>query len=216
MSSQQYIVHKIYGPTLQGEGSLVGSRTCFVRFAGCNMWSGREEDRAASACAFCDTEFRGGKSMTALEIGDALDRLGARWCESITLSGGEPLLQVDHAFLRALGDRFPGVLIVVETNGAYVIPRPVDVRLFVVCSPKVPFGSMRLDRCDNLKVLLPHPNPRIKPTAFNAFPAAAKYVQPVNHRNAIDEDNLKRAVQFVLTNPGWRLSMQAQKFLGVD
>lgn len=207
-----YVVKEIFGPTLQGEGSLTGHVTWFVRFAGCNMWDGRPETRAASQCPYCDTDFFGGTKMTVDEIESKLRSLG--WTEDglITLSGGEPLLQVDRAFM----DGMLWSRLAIETNGTVAMSDTM-FNLFecVVLSPKMRRSALKLHRAHDLKVLYPHPDPLISPKLFEDFPAENRYVQPVNFDDDLNQDNVAKAVEFCLKNPTWKLSLQLHKVLRI-
>ena len=210
---RRYAVKSIFGPTIQGEGSLTGAVTAFVRLAGCNMWSGREKDRASSACPFCDTDFVGGDRLTARDIVAALrcllDAGGL-----VTVSGGEPLLQLDLDLARSLVDA--GYRVAIETNGTRAIDPELRALLHVTCSPKVPREEMVLADCDDLKVLVPHPDERITPAAFSDFPARSRWVQPVNLRDVLNHANVRHAVDVAIAMPGdWRVSIQLHKLLGV-
>jgi len=204
-----YVVKSIFGPTLQGEGSLAGRRTLFVRFAGCNAWDGRASSKATSLCPYCDTDFLGGERMSAVDIVERLRAIG-RDGDLVTLSGGEPTLQVDSALVDALVGA--GFTLAIETNGTKAIPADVRARLHVTLSPKVPRVDVALDDCDDLKVLVPHPNPAITPEAFATFPARSRWVQPVNGVDDLDAASVARAVEAAMSLPGdWRLSMQLHK-----
>lgn len=204
-----YVVKSIFGPTLQGEGSLSGKRTLFVRFTGCNAWDGREQTKAASLCPYCDTDFLGGERMSVGTIVNALKEIG-RSGDLVTLSGGEPTLQVDTTLVLALMDE--GFTCAIETNGTRAIPRDLRALLHVTMSPKVPREQIALEDCDDLKVLVPHPNPFITPEAFATFPAKARWIQPVNQVSELDAESVRVAVEKTMALPGdWRLSMQLHK-----
>lgn len=211
-----YAVKEIFGPTVQGEGSLTGTVTHFLRFAGCNQWDGRAETRAASACPFCDTDFFGGTKMSAEAIVEALaDIGGATW---VTVSGGEPMLQFDAELASAL--RAAGFKIAIETNGTKHIGLVLGALIdHVTMSPKVPPEEVRLSVCDDIKVLVPHPDPRITPEAFQNFYATRRYVQPVNNTETINGESVARALAacYELAKNGhdWRLSLQLHKVIGV-
>lgn len=215
---RKYAVKKIFGPTLQGEGTLNGSVTVFLRLSGCNMWDGRAETRAASQCPYCDTDFFGGDKMDAGEILDAIRALAPppTW---VTISGGEPLLQLDDNLLATL--KMEGYRTAIETNGTVSLhPRCVRLVDHVTCSPKVPRAEMKLKRCDDLKLLFPHPNPAITPKAFADFPAKERYLQPVNDDETVNIGNTKKCIQRIydenLIRIEWKLSLQTHKVLGLD
>lgn len=219
MTARRYAVKSIFGPTVQGEGSLTGAVTLFLRLAGCNMWDGRSESKAASRCSYCDTDFVGGEMLTAEEICTRLMRLAPAG-SLVTVSGGEPLLQFDADLAATLSGSFR---LAIETNGTRALPflvaRHVDQ---VTCSPKVPPSEMKLAACDDIKVLFPHPNPAITPEAFADFPARARYLQPVNGVDDVDPvaiaATLRKLYELNRAAPErpWRLSVQLHKLLGVE
>ena len=212
---RRYSVHKIFGPTIQGEGAMAGVPCVFVRFSGCNMWDGRLETRADSRCPFCDTDFFEHRMMSALDIVDAAWALRTRRIQWLWLSGGEPLLQLDRGFMQA-AQRFR---IAIETNGTVY---PDESMLFhaehVTMSPKVPMDQLELDRCDTLKVLWPHPNSDIKPEAYVDVRAKFRYVQPIDTGDPVSTAaNVESAVQKVISlGSPWRLSVQTHKLIGVE
>ncbi len=213
-----YAVKAIFGPTVQGEGSLVGAVTLFLRLAGCNVWDGRPETKAASGCPYCDTEFRGGERLTADEVVARLKELAPGGL--VTVSGGEPLLQLDRDL--ALVIKGAGFLIAIETNGTRALPLTVAVHVdHVTMSPKVQPSEIALGACDDIKVLFPHPNPAITPEAFDSFPARSRYLQPVNGVGDVDPVNVARTLDKLYSlnartpDRPWRLSVQLHKFLGV-
>ncbi len=199
--------------TLQGEGVNAGARAVFVRFAGCNLWSGREQDRAAAVCKFCDTDFvgtdgaGGGRFATAEALADAA--LGfwgeGRWGRFVVLTGGEPMLQVDDALVDALHAR--GFRIAIESNGTLPVHSGID---WVCISPKA--GSEVVQRSgDELKLVWPQAGTDvadIETWDFDHF-----LVQPMDDARA--EANREAAVQFALDRPRWRLTLQAHKLLGL-
>lgn len=204
-----YRVKQVFGPTIQGEGLHAGQACMFLRLAGCNAWDGRPETRAASACPYCDTDFRGGEMMDLAEI---LARLKPPPTMGCVLSGGEPLLQADAALLTALGSAFAWVDI--ETNGTRACPpRPANV--FVSCSPKAVPGQPILIEPDWWKVLIPEQQGFldqalasgkpvfVQPTCPDAGPAGPAYAV-----------NLERCVRLCIER-GCRLSLQLHKYAGV-
>jgi 7-carboxy-7-deazaguanine synthase len=215
-----YVVKNIFGPTVQGEGSLTGQPTVFVRFGGCNVWDGRAETKAASACPYCDTDFRGGERMSGDEILLRVRRLMR--VGLVTFSGGEPLLQLDAPLVRLF--EHVGYRCAVETNGTIALSDELRATsLHVTCSPKVPRESMRLTSCDDLKVLVPHPDARITPDAFASFPARARWVQPVNGEKYVEPANVERALRELFrlnaahgATSRWGLSVQLHKLIGVE
>ena len=199
--------------TLQGEGVHTGRRAVFLRFAGCNLWSGREEDRAAAICRFCDTDFvgidgpGGGRFADAAALADAAERMwgdvdGGRY---VVITGGEPMLQIDPALIEALHGR--GFEIGVESNGTLPALEGID---WLCISPKA--GSETVQRCGNeLKLVWPQAGSdwrRMQDWAFDHF-----LVQPMDGPDL--GANRAACVEFVLANPRWRLSTQTHKILGI-
>ncbi|MFD1788387.1 7-carboxy-7-deazaguanine synthase [Sphingomonas floccifaciens] len=199
--------------TLQGEGVNAGRRAVFVRFAGCNLWSGREQDRAAAVCKFCDTDFvgtdgvGGGKFATAdLLVAEVAGHWGeGRDRRFVVLTGGEPMLQVDDALVDAL--HAAGFEIAIESNGTL----PAHPRLDWVCiSPKA--GSEVVQRAgDELKLVWPQPGS--DPDAMEGWDFAHFLVQPMD--DARGAENVRAAVDFAMARPKWRLSLQTHKALGL-
>lgn len=207
-----YTVKEIF-KTLQGEGAQSGRAAVFCRFSGCNLWSGREEDRASAVCRFCDTDFvgfdgtLGGRYASAEELAETMVRVwdGVLERRFVVLTGGEPLLQVDQALIVALHDhKFE---IAVETNGTIEPPEDLD---WICVSPKA--GT-------NLKVRVGHelklvyPQAESPPEAFAHLDFAHFSLQPMDGPDLAD--NTKRAVDYCLANPQWQLSVQTHKHLGI-
>ncbi len=198
-----YLVHELF-LTQQGEGANLGRTCVFVRFAGCNLWSGREQDRATAVCQFCDTEFRGGlRFATADALADAVV---ARWPDApgqrrAVLTGGEPLLQVDGALLAALHAR--DVWVAVETNGTCALPGPID---WVCVSPKAG-APLSLAAADELKLVFPQPG--AAPADFAGFGATHRWLSPMDGPDIAA--NMAAAAAFCAANPSWRLNIQAHK-----
>lgn len=209
-----YAVKKIFGPTIQGEGSLTGRKTVFIRFSGCNMWNGRPEDRAASQCPFCDTDFFGGEKLTAEQIVDEVRRKMPS-PGLVTISGGEPLLQLDLELVRQLA--LAGYACAIETNGTIELDDHLASMIHVTCSPKVPMAQMKLSKCDDLKVLYPHPNKAITPESFASFPAKSRWIQPVNHESHINEQAVSDSIQKLYALRSYNgVSVQLHKMIGVE
>lgn len=199
--------------TLQGEGLQAGRRAVFVRFAGCNLWSGREEDRAAAICSFCDTDFVGTDGAGGGRFADAPALAAAaagHWGPGtdhrfVVLTGGEPMLQVDDALVDALHGE--GFRIAIESNGTLPVHPGID---WVCISPKA--GSNVVQRSgDELKLVWPQPGSdtaEIERWAFDHF-----LIQPMDNANAAA--NQAVAIDFVTANPNWRLSLQTHKLLGL-
>jgi 7-carboxy-7-deazaguanine synthase (Cx14CxxC type) len=208
-----YQVKEIYY-TLQGEGAQVGRPAVFCRFAGCNLWSGREQDRAAAACNFCDTEFvgtdgpGGGKFAKAADLARAVAR---HWPANtagrplVVCTGGEPLLQLDEAATRAL--HAAGFQIAVETNGTLPAPPGID---WLCVSPKSA-ADLALAAGDELKLVVPQPG--LDPDDFAALAFRNFFLQPMDGPQVAE--NTAWAVQYCLAHPQWRLSLQWHKALGI-
>ena len=203
--------------TLQGEGLQAGRRAVFVRFAGCNLWSGRERDRATADCTFCDTDFVGTDGDGGARYGDAgavADRAEALWQDKVeapggerlaVLTGGEPMLQVDAALVRALKDR--GFRIAIETNGTLPVVAGLD---WICVSPKA--GTELAQRSgDELKLVWPQPG--IDPAALEALGFDHLLVQPLDGPGAAEAR--EACIRFVLGHPRWRLSLQSHKMIGL-
>ncbi len=203
-----YAVKEIFY-TLQGEGALTGRPSVFCRFAGCNLWSGREEDRASAACSFCDTDFVGmdGTEGARYETADALaDKIAALWPAGrrdrfVVCTGGEPLLQLDIALIDALHAR--GFEIAIETNGTIPLPAELD---WVCVSPK---GCTELvvTTGDELKIVVPQEG--LDPLAFADLAFRRFSVQPMDGPER--ERNTALAIRFCLDHPKWQLSLQTHK-----
>lgn len=208
-----YSVKEIFY-TLQGEGTHAGRPAVFCRFAGCNLWTGREEDRARAVCKFCDTDFvgtngeRGGKYSTASALADVVSAAWpapARQGRFVVLTGGEPLLQVDASLLDALHEAHFEVAI--ETNGTLEVPAGVD---WVCVSPKG--GSDLIARRGHeLKLVFPQADAR--PEEFEHLDFAHFYLQPMDGPLRIENTDL--AIQFCMSHPKWKLSLQTHKLLGI-
>jgi 7-carboxy-7-deazaguanine synthase (Cx14CxxC type) len=211
-----YIVKEIYY-TLQGEGAQTGRPAVFCRFSGCNLWSGRESDRASAICTFCDTDFIGtdGPGGGKFESPEALaTTIGAFWPVSIpgesgsplvVCTGGEPLLQLDRRLVLAL--QREGFEVAVETNGTRIPPRGLD---WICVSPKA--GSdLVLRQGDELKLVFPQSG--LLPESLKELDFDHFYLQPMDGPNRAE--NTRSAVEYVLAHPQWRLSLQTHKFLGL-
>ncbi|CRI63350.1 Radical SAM domain-containing protein [Thiocapsa sp. KS1] len=209
-----YSVKEIFY-TLQGEGAQAGRAAVFCRFAGCNLWSGREQDRATAICRFCDTDFRGtdGEGGGLFRDPDALaERIRSVWPEPagahgrpfVVLTGGEPLLQLDVHLIAALHAR--GFEIAVETNGTLPVPEGVD---WVCVSPKA--GAELVQRTgQELKLVFPQPGlspDDLEHLAFDHF-----FLQPMDGPNL--QAHTRQAIAYCQTRPLWRLSIQTHKLLG--
>ena len=208
-----YAVKEIFY-TLQGEGANIGRPAVFCRFAGCNLWSGLERDRATAVCRFCDTEFVGtdGAGGGRFASPEALaTRVAAAWPPAqarsrfVVCTGGEPLLQLDAPLVDAL--HAEGFMIAVETNGT----QPGLVGLDWVCvSPKAG-APLVLRRGDELKLIFPQAG--IDPADFEHLPFTHFFVQPMDGPDR--RRNTERAIEYCLAHPRWRLSLQTHKLLGI-
>jgi 7-carboxy-7-deazaguanine synthase (Cx14CxxC type) len=207
-----YAVKEIF-LTLQGEGVHTGRPAVFCRFAGCNLWSGREEDRAEAVCQFCDTDFvgtdgtRGGKYKDALALADAIASEWGAGADSrfTVLTGGEPLLQVDEELLKVLHDR--GFEVAVETNGTLEPPPGLD---WICVSPKAG-AELKLKSGNELKLV--YPQEGAQPEDFAGLRFAHFSLQPMDGPNVAE--NTKRAIEYCLKHPKWNLSLQTHKALGI-
>ncbi len=209
-----YAVKEIFY-TLQGEGAQAGRAAVFCRFAGCNLWTGREADRPAAQCQFCDTDFvgvdgpGGGKFESAEALASAVERawpkdkqMGRRF---VVCTGGEPLLQLDANLIDAL--HALGFEIAVETNGTVAAPAGVD---WLCVSPKS--GTELVQRNgDELKLI--YPQAGMDPMDFEILPFRHFFLQPMDGPSVAV--NTKSAVEFCLEHPLWRLSLQTHKLLGI-
>lgn len=201
-SGKSYAVKEIF-LTLQGEGFHTGRRAVFVRFTGCNLWSGREEDRAKAICQFCDTDFVGGTKMAAEDIvAEAAWLWGDHPKPFVVFTGGEPMLQLDPAL--GLAFETAGFETAVETNGTV---KPTYLPRWVTASPKAG-APMILNHIDELKVVYPQP---LDMAALELLPAKHRYVQPMDG----SEGSTQAAIDFVLANPAWKLSLQTHKQVGL-
>ena len=207
-----YAVKEIFY-TLQGEGAQAGRAAVFCRFAGCNLWNGREDGRADAVCRFCDTEFvgvdgeGGGKFEDAGRLADAIAATwrGERGAPFIVFTGGEPLLQLDRALLEAVHAR--GFTCAVETNGTRPAPPDVD---WICVSPKAG-APLELTRGDELKLVFPQPG--IDPADMEALAFDHFWLQPMDGADRVA--NTRAAVAYCLAHPRWRLSVQTHKFIGI-
>lgn len=207
-----YAVKEIF-KTLQGEGAQMGRAAVFCRFAGCNLWSGREIDRADAVCSFCDTDFvgldgtGGGRSADAEALANAIEREwgGTTELRYVVLTGGEPLLQVDDALVAALHAR--GFEIGVETNGTRQPPEGID---WICVSPKAD-AELVLTSGHELKLV--YPQAKAAPERFAQLDFHHFFLQPMDSPEA--DANLAATIQFCTDNPRWRLSLQSHKMIGI-
>jgi 7-carboxy-7-deazaguanine synthase len=205
-----YAVKEIF-LTLQGEGMQAGRRAVFLRFAGCNLWSGREQDRAGAQCNFCDTDFVGtdGENGGRYEAGMLAERIAQLWGEGphrlVVITGGEPMLQLDAVLIDALHAR--GFEIAVETNGTLPAPAGLD---WICVSPKA--GTEVVQRSgDELKLVWPQAG--IDPGALAGWDFRHLLIQPMDCADR--EAAVAAAIELVMKDPRWRLTLQTHKVLGL-
>ncbi len=200
--------------TLQGEGANAGRPAVFCRFAGCNLWTGREQDRAKAVCTFCDTDFvgtdgeGGGKFADAEALASAVERAwasGARADRFVVCTGGEPLLQIDEALIEALHKR--GFEIAVETNGTVEAPAGLD---WICVSPKAD-SVLKIISGHELKLVFPQM--KAMPERFETLAFRHFYLQPMDGPEV--DENTKAATAYCLAHPKWRLSLQTHKLIGI-
>ncbi|SAI74627.1 7-carboxy-7-deazaguanine synthase [Bordetella ansorpii] len=207
-----YAVKELF-KTLQGEGAHAGRAAVFCRFAGCNLWSGRESDRATAACTFCDTDFigtdgdGGGKFARADQLADTL---AATWGEGmdqryVVFTGGEPLLQLDAELLAAVHAR--GFTVAIETNGTIPPPEGID---WICVSPKGK-SPVVIERGNELKLVYPQLD--AQPEAFAHLDFQHFFLQPMD--GPARAAHTERAVQYCMRHPQWRLSLQTHKYIGI-
>lgn len=207
-----YTVKEIFY-TLQGEGANAGRPAVFCRFSGCNLWTGRESDRATAICDFCDTDFvgvgaDGGKFATAQELAAAV---ASRWPTAererrlVVCTGGEPLLQLDAAAVDAL--HAEGFEVAVETNGTQLPPPGID---WICVSPKAR-AELVLRRGNELKLV--YPQPGLDPEQFESMDFEEFFLQPMDGPQLAA--NTHAALDYCLSHPRWRLSIQTHKLLGI-
>ena len=199
--------------TLQGEGVQSGSRAVFLRFAGCNLWSGREQDRASAQCTFCDTDFvgtdgeGGGKFAGAEALADHVERLWGPGSDSrlVVITGGEPMLQLDAALIDSLHAR--GFRIAAESNGTLPATPGID---WLCVSPKAE-ATLIVTAGDELKLVFPQEG--AEPARYERLDFRHFFLQPMD--GPMREVNTRAALAYCLAHPRWRLSLQTHKLLGI-
>jgi 7-carboxy-7-deazaguanine synthase (Cx14CxxC type) len=216
-----YSVKELFA-TLQGEGAQAGRAAIFCRFAGCNLWSGREEDRSTAICQFCDTDFvgtdgvGGGKFDSADHLANAIE---AAWLETmgtdryryVVMTGGEPLLQLDAPLIEALHHRY--FEIAIETNGTIKIPNGID---WICLSPKAN-AELVVKQADEIKLVVPqteHQPIEITLHRFEGMDFRHRYLQPMDGPQL--RENTAYAVELCQKHPLWRLSVQTHKMIGIQ
>ena len=206
-----YRIKEIYF-TQQGEGKNTGKDFVFVRFSGCNLWSGKEKHRASAICKFCDTDFYGtdGVNGGIYETKDLVTKIKSLWISKdseirVVLTGGEPLLQVDASLITAL--KKANIYIAIETNGTLKAPKGID---WICMSPKAN-TDIQLTEGSEIKVIYPQEN--LDPADFNNMNFSNYYIQPMDSKDY--EANVSKSVEFCMQNSNWRLSLQTHKILGI-
>ena len=198
--------------TQQGEGKNTGKDFIFVRFSGCNLWSGQEKHRASAICKFCDTDFYGTDGINGgkYQAKELIEKIKSLWISAdsqirVVLTGGEPLLQVDEGLISAL--KKENIYIAVETNGTLEAPDGID---WICMSPKAN-TEIKLRKGSEVKVVYPQKN--LNPDNFNVLDFKNFYIQPMDSKNY--EDNVSQSVKYCMQNPNWKLSLQTHKILGI-
>jgi 7-carboxy-7-deazaguanine synthase (Cx14CxxC type) len=211
-----YAVKEVFY-TLQGEGTNTGRPAVFCRFSGCNLWSGREEDRATAVCRFCDTDFvgvdgtGGGRFATASDLAHAVAKEWPAWTDPqrgqplVVCTGGEPLLQIDEALLAAL--HAEGFEVAIETNGTIAAPAGVD---WICVSPKAD-AELVQRRGQELKLVFPQKG--AAPERYENLEFQHFFLQPMDGPDR--DKNTELAVRYCLDHPRWRVSLQTHKLLGI-
>ena len=207
-----YAVKEIF-LTLQGEGGQAGRPAVFCRFAGCNLWSGREQDRAGAVCNFCDTDFvgmdgeGGGRFATADDLAAAVEAAWTGGADDrlVVLTGGEPLLQVDAALIAALHSR--RFSLALETNGTVAVPPGID---WICVSPK---ARAPLAQLSGHELKLVYPQRDVDPARFESLAFERFLLQPMD--GPARAENTQAAIAYCLAHPRWRLSVQTHKYLGI-
>lgn len=199
--------------TLQGEGAQAGRAAVFLRFTGCNLWSGREEDRHDAVCKFCDTDFIGtdgtnGGRYTQVQCATLVQGL---WpgggTPYVVCTGGEPLLQLDEPLITELQSR--GFEVAVETNGTVPVPASID---WVCVSPKAN-APLLVTKGDELKLVYPQTEPEAQPDHFTQLAFTHFFLQP---KDEVGQDNTPATVTYCLAHPQWRVSLQTHKIMGIE
>ena len=209
--------------TLQGEGAQAGRAAVFCRFSKCNLWTGREKDRATAVCNFCDTDFVGtdGQNGGAFETAEALAaHIRSLWPDApgapyVVCTGGEPLLQLDETLIGALHQL--GFEVGVESNGTLPAPAGID---WLCVSPKAD-APVVIEACDELKLV--YPQPKALPERFSHIKAKHWFLSPMASPSVPDSDtdpvkqsNTRKATDYCLAHPRWRLTIQMHKIIGID
>jgi 7-carboxy-7-deazaguanine synthase (Cx14CxxC type) len=207
-----YTVKEIFY-TLQGEGDNAGRAAVFCRFSGCNLWSGREEDRSRAVCQFCDTDFvgtgpDGGRFATPDDLADSIARAWRGDSDEprlVVCTGGEPLLQLDGRLIDSLHER--GFSVAIETNGTRPAPATTD---WICVSPKA--GAELIQRSGN-ELKLVYPQTGARPEEFESLAFEHFFLQPMDGPRG--DENTRLAIEYCMSHPRWRLSVQTHKILGL-
>lgn len=207
-----YKIKEIYY-TIQGEGFHTGRPAVFCRFAGCNLWTGREEDRDKAICKFCDTNFWGTDGINGgkYELDDLVKIIKSLWPASydeifVVCTGGEPALQIDDAFISGL--HLAGMKVAIESNGTIALPDGID---WICISPKAD-TEIIVTKGDELKLV--YPQNENKPEDYLSLDFTHFYLQPLDDLYQVK--NTELSIKYCLNNPIWKLSMQTHKVLGID
>lgn len=207
-----YLIKEIYY-TLQGEGAHAGRPAVFCRFSGCNLWSGREEDRSTAVCTFCDTDFRGtdGPGGGRFQAAELAQRICEAWPAAqpvppfVVCTGGEPLLQLDNELIAVFHQY--GIQVAIETNGTLPVPKGVD---WICVSPKA--GST-LVQISGHELKLVYPQTDALPDRFEEMAFEHFYLQPMD--GPFLEENIQKTIAYCLSHPTWSLSLQTHKMIGI-
>ena len=206
-----YRIKEIYF-TQQGEGKNTGKNFVFVRFSGCNLWSGREKNRESAICKFCDTDFYGvdGVNGGIYEANELVKIIKSLWMAdsspiSAVLTGGEPLLQLDDELIQEL--KKEDIYIAIETNGTLLAPDGID---WICMSPKAG-TEIKLRAGSEIKVVYPQKD--LDPDKFSDLDFENFFIQPMDSKEL--ESNVAKSIKFCMDNPKWRLSLQTHKILGI-
>jgi 7-carboxy-7-deazaguanine synthase (Cx14CxxC type) len=202
-----YVVHELFA-TLQGEGGQQGRAAVFCRFAGCNLWSGREADRSSAVCRFCDTQFVGGERFAGADV--LADAIEETWTAGdsgrfVVFTGGEPMLQLDEALLDAVHAR--GFEAAIETNGTLALAAGID---WVCVSPK---AGAPLVVTEGHEIKVVYPQPGLDLAGLAALPFRQRWLSPMDGPALVE--NTAAAAAYCQANPAWRLNIQAHKVWGV-
>ncbi len=209
----KYKIKEIYY-TLQGEAAMTGRPAVFCRFTGCNLWSGREEDRHKAICQFCDTDFWGtdGENGGHYNSSDLADKVFSLWPENnpqskpyVVCTGGEPLLQLDEKLINAFHQK--DFEVAIETNGTIQAPKSVD---WICMSPK---ANTEIIQTSGNELKLVYPQQGAEPARFENLEFDHFFLQPMDGPDA--QENTKLCLEFCLKNPKWRLSLQTHKLLNI-